>query len=163
MAIVEDRRAVTGGVDTHLDVNVAAALNQIGGLLGVERFSTDVVPHRSKGLRNQDQPLPYPSRGCLQGDASHGQRRDHRHLYPSRALSEPQQGPDQGVLGRCRSIRASPAPPGDDVGPPLPGSRTGPPGPGVRSREGQSTDTRELVPSVHVTPPASPKCGGPCI
>lgn len=41
MTIVEDRRAVTGGVDTHLDVNVAAALNEIGGLLGVERFSTE--------------------------------------------------------------------------------------------------------------------------
>jgi transposase len=36
--IVEDRRAVTGGVDTHLDVHVAAALDEIGGLLGVESF-----------------------------------------------------------------------------------------------------------------------------
>ncbi len=45
MTIVEDRRAVTGGVDTHLDVNVAAALNDIGGLLGVERFSTDAAGH----------------------------------------------------------------------------------------------------------------------
>src|ERR1022692_1942634 len=31
---------VTGGVDTHADVHVAAALNHIGGLLGVESFST---------------------------------------------------------------------------------------------------------------------------
>ena len=38
--IVEDRRAVTGGVDTHLDVHVAAALDDIGGLLGVESFET---------------------------------------------------------------------------------------------------------------------------
>jgi len=45
MTIVEDRRAVTGGVDTHLDVNVAAALNDIGGLLGVESFSTDAAGH----------------------------------------------------------------------------------------------------------------------
>ena len=45
MTIVEDRCAVTGGVDTHLDVNVAAALNDIGGLLGVERFSTDAAGH----------------------------------------------------------------------------------------------------------------------
>ena len=30
--------AVTGGVDTHLDVHVAAALDDIGGLLGVESF-----------------------------------------------------------------------------------------------------------------------------
>ena len=39
MTIVENR-AVTGGVDTHLDVHVAAALDGIGGLLGVESFPT---------------------------------------------------------------------------------------------------------------------------
>ena len=40
MAIVEPvpARAVTGGVDTHLDVHVAAALDDIGGLLGVDSF-----------------------------------------------------------------------------------------------------------------------------
>ena len=46
MTIVEAARAVTGGVDTHLDVNVAAALDDIGGLLGVEEFSTDSAGHR---------------------------------------------------------------------------------------------------------------------
>jgi transposase len=40
MATMVEKRAVTGGVDTHLDVNVAAALDQIGGLLGVESFPT---------------------------------------------------------------------------------------------------------------------------
>jgi len=40
MAIVEVTRRITGGVDTHLDVNVAAALDEIGGLLGVESFAT---------------------------------------------------------------------------------------------------------------------------
>ena len=39
MTIVNtDSGAVTGGVDTHLDVHVAAALDEIGGLLGVESF-----------------------------------------------------------------------------------------------------------------------------
>jgi transposase len=38
MTIVEDRRAVTGGVDTHAGTHVAAALDPIGGLLGVEEF-----------------------------------------------------------------------------------------------------------------------------
>jgi transposase len=37
MTMVENR-AVIGGVDTHLDIHVAAALNGIGGLLGVQRF-----------------------------------------------------------------------------------------------------------------------------
>ncbi len=41
MTIVEIPRAITGGVDTHLDINVAAALDDIGGLLGVEEFATD--------------------------------------------------------------------------------------------------------------------------
>jgi hypothetical protein len=30
--------AVTGGVDTHADAHVAAALDGIGGLLGVSEF-----------------------------------------------------------------------------------------------------------------------------
>jgi transposase len=38
MTIVEDRRVITGGVDTHSEVHVAAALDAIGGLLGVREF-----------------------------------------------------------------------------------------------------------------------------
>jgi transposase len=37
LTIVETR-AVTGGVDTHADIHVAAALDAIGGLLGVSEF-----------------------------------------------------------------------------------------------------------------------------
>jgi len=35
MTTVDAARPVTGGVDTRLDVNVAAALDPNGGLLGV--------------------------------------------------------------------------------------------------------------------------------
>lgn len=38
MAIVETTRPVTGGVDTHLDIHVAAALDPNGGVLGIESF-----------------------------------------------------------------------------------------------------------------------------
>jgi transposase len=38
MAIVDTTRPITGGVDTHLDTHVAAALDANGGLLGVESF-----------------------------------------------------------------------------------------------------------------------------
>ena len=38
MTIVEDRRAITGGAGTHADTHVAAALDPIGGLLGVREF-----------------------------------------------------------------------------------------------------------------------------
>ena len=37
LTIVETR-AITGGVDTHADVHVAAALDPVGGLLGVREF-----------------------------------------------------------------------------------------------------------------------------
>ncbi len=40
MAIVEMTRPITGGVDTHLDLHVAAALDANGGVLGVESFPT---------------------------------------------------------------------------------------------------------------------------
>ena len=38
MTIVEDTRAITGGVDTHAGTHVAAALDPVGGLLGVREF-----------------------------------------------------------------------------------------------------------------------------
>jgi transposase len=38
MTIVEDRPVITGGVDTHAGVHVAAALDPIGGLPGVREF-----------------------------------------------------------------------------------------------------------------------------
>src|SRR5438034_10501476 len=40
MTIVETTRPITGGVDTHLDVHVAAAVDANGGVLGVESFAT---------------------------------------------------------------------------------------------------------------------------
>jgi len=46
MTIVEAARSVTGGVDTHLDVHVAAALDPLGGLLGVESFATTPAGYR---------------------------------------------------------------------------------------------------------------------
>src|SRR5881396_310773 len=35
---IVETRAITGGVDTHADVHVAAALDPVGGLLGVAEF-----------------------------------------------------------------------------------------------------------------------------
>jgi len=40
MTIVETTRPITGGVDTHADVHVAAAVDANGGVLGVESFAT---------------------------------------------------------------------------------------------------------------------------
>ncbi|HEV3311397.1 MAG TPA: IS110 family transposase [Chloroflexota bacterium] len=47
MTIVEAARGVTGGVDTHLDVHVAAALDSLGTLLGTERFDTDPAGYKA--------------------------------------------------------------------------------------------------------------------
>jgi transposase len=40
MTIVETTRPVTAGVDTHADVHVAAVVDHLGGVLGVEAFET---------------------------------------------------------------------------------------------------------------------------
>ena len=47
MTIVEDTRAITGGVDTHADLHVAAALDRIGGLLGVREFPATTAGYAS--------------------------------------------------------------------------------------------------------------------
>jgi len=41
MTIVEAARAVTAGIDTHGEVHVAAALDEVGGLLGTRSFQAD--------------------------------------------------------------------------------------------------------------------------
>ena len=41
MTIVEATRTVTGGIDTHGEVHVAAVLDEVGGLLGTESFAAD--------------------------------------------------------------------------------------------------------------------------
>jgi transposase len=46
MTIVENTRPVTGGVDTHLDQHVAAALDDVGALLGVESFPATTAGYR---------------------------------------------------------------------------------------------------------------------
>lgn len=38
--------SVTGGIDTHLDVHVAAALNHLGAVLGTKSFPTTTAGYR---------------------------------------------------------------------------------------------------------------------
>jgi len=47
MTIVEAARGITGGVDTHLDIHVAAALDPLGGLLGTERFEAGSAGYKA--------------------------------------------------------------------------------------------------------------------
>ncbi len=47
MTIVENRTiTVTGGVDTHLDFHIAAAIDSNGGVPGVETFDTTTGGYR---------------------------------------------------------------------------------------------------------------------
>lgn len=46
MTTLETARVVTGGIDTHLDVNVAAALDPVGALLGTAAFEASPTGHR---------------------------------------------------------------------------------------------------------------------
>ena len=45
MTIVSSTRSVTGGVDTHLDVHVAAVVDANGGVLAVESFPATPAGH----------------------------------------------------------------------------------------------------------------------
>jgi len=47
MTIVGDTRAITGGVDTHAGMHVAAALDSVGGLLGVQEFPATAAGYAS--------------------------------------------------------------------------------------------------------------------
>jgi hypothetical protein len=43
---IVDARVVCGGVDTHADFHVAAVLDHLGGVLGVESFETTESGYR---------------------------------------------------------------------------------------------------------------------
>jgi hypothetical protein len=45
--MVEDTRVITGGAVTHADMHVAAALDSVGGLLGVQEFPATAAGYAS--------------------------------------------------------------------------------------------------------------------
>ena len=47
MTIVEAAPGITGGVDTHLDNHVAAALDPLGRLVGTESFGADTAGYKA--------------------------------------------------------------------------------------------------------------------
>ena len=47
MTIAEAPPGITGGVDTHLDTHVAAALDPLGRLVGTESFKADAVGYKA--------------------------------------------------------------------------------------------------------------------
>jgi transposase len=70
MTIVEAGRTVIGGVDTHLDVHVAAALDPIGGVLGVESFV--VTPRGYRAMLEWMGTFGTVSKVGVEGTGAHG-------------------------------------------------------------------------------------------
>jgi len=70
MTIVERDRTVIGGVDTHLDIHVAAALDPIGGVLGVESF--DASPRGYKAMFEWMGAFGTVSRVGVEGTGAYG-------------------------------------------------------------------------------------------
>ena len=61
-------RTITGGVDTHLDVHVAAALDERGALLGTESFAT--TPKGYQALLDWLERFGRSSSSALRGPAA---------------------------------------------------------------------------------------------
>src|SRR4051794_18506266 len=70
MTIVESTRLITGGVDTHLDVHVAAAVDANGGVLGVESFATTPAGYRE--LCSWLETFGTPARVGVEGTGAYG-------------------------------------------------------------------------------------------
>jgi len=73
MAIVGSTRVVVGGVDTHLDEHVAAVVDSVGGVLGVDM---ERLVESSRSIEGLDRPvsrlgrsLPHTSSRDLQNAA----------------------------------------------------------------------------------------------
>ena len=60
---IVETRAITGGVDTHADTHVAAALDPVGGLLGVREFPATAPGYARLAGRVRDG-VPGRDRGC---------------------------------------------------------------------------------------------------
>ncbi len=70
MTIVEAARAVTGGIDTHGEVHVAAALDEVGGLLGTRAF--DATPEGYSALLSWLAGFGAVEKAGVEGTGSYG-------------------------------------------------------------------------------------------
>jgi transposase len=70
MTIVEGARGITGGVDTHLEVHVAAALDPVGVLLGTAPFPT--TPGGYEGLLGWLESFGPVTKVGVEGTGSYG-------------------------------------------------------------------------------------------
>jgi len=127
--IAEARPFVTGRVDTHLDVHVAAVVTAVGGVLGTEQFPTTAVGYQQlltwmRGfgqLARVGVEAPAPT-GCrLPGTCGPGRLRSWRSCDPTGrsagATARPTPSMRSRPRGRCCPVRPTNATPKTHDGP----------------------------------------------
>ena len=65
--MTETHRQITGGVDTHRDVNVVAALDERGTEVGVESFPTTASGYRCATTAACHPSMPHREPSCERG------------------------------------------------------------------------------------------------
>jgi transposase len=118
--MVEDTRAITGGVDTHADLHVAAALDSVGGLLGVQEFPATAAGYAA--LPGWLRSLGNLALAGVEGTGSYGAGLA-RYLAAAGVRVVEVDRPDR--QDRHRQGKSDPAMRSARPGPPSPGERRG--------------------------------------
>ena len=103
MTIVESTRPVTGGVDTHLDVHVAAAVDANGGVLGVRVVRDDAGRVRELHALARRRSVPVDRVG-VEGTGAYGAGLA-RHLARSGAGGDRGRSPEPSGASPQRQVR----------------------------------------------------------
>ena len=135
MTIVEAAPGITGGVDTHLDKHVAAALDPLGRLVGTESFNADAGGY--KALLAWLEEFGQVTKVGVEGTGSYGSGSPGscagRASRSSKSI-DPTPGPGATRASPTPSMRSRPPGPPSAVGRPVGQdqgrSRRGHPGPG---------------------------------
>ena len=130
MTTIEDARVITGGVDTHAGMHVAAALDSIGGLLGVQEFPATAAGYAS--LLSWLRSFGTLAVAGVEGTGSYGAGLA-RHLAAAGVRVVEVDRPDPGrgqIAGQASAVAAGAldAGQGDVPEPPEPAQQAGVPG-----------------------------------
>ena len=98
MTMTTIAQRITGGVDTHVDVHVAAASTKEGARIGVDPFATTTVGYRR--LQNWLESFGTLKLVVVEGTGSHGAGLT-RHLWAHQVAVVEVTSPQQSVLPRA--------------------------------------------------------------
>ena len=145
--MVEDTRVITGGVDTHADMHVAAALDSVGGLLGVQEFPATAAGYAS--LLSWLRSFGILAVAGVEGTGSYGAGlARHLHTCRHRRRQADQQSPQTSRTATPSAASSGPAPTSAQASP-----------------SPSSAGTLPCVPcrpdTCPARPPSRPSCGSP--